>query len=373
MRIALVSDFYLPRLGGIEMHVHDLALQLRLAGHATAVFTATPGTPPGSDDVPVVRYPAIAGLPSPGAVADLRRTLTSGMYDVVHVHTSLYSPLAWHAARAASRSGVPTVITMHSLPAAGAVTPPQVLAQVDRGLDARVEWTAVSQAAADSLQRTLPGRQVRVLHNGIDPGPWQRPASSAAERPLTIVSTMRLAHRKRPAALLRTLQAVRRQVPLEIPLRAVVAGAGPRAGALARAVERRDLASWVELPGRLTRPQLQELYARADVYLAPAELESFGVAALEARCAGLAVVAMASGGVGEFVRHGVEGFLVGNDVGMVRYATGLLTTPGLLHRIQQHNRATAPAMTWDAVIGHHLRIYRHVCPELAPAPTQELS
>ncbi len=42
MRIAHVSDCYLPRLGGIEMQVHDLATRQRAAGHETTVITQTP-------------------------------------------------------------------------------------------------------------------------------------------------------------------------------------------------------------------------------------------------------------------------------------------------------------------------------------------
>ena len=58
---------------------------------------------------------------------------------------------------------------------------------------------------------------------------------------------------------------------------------------------------------------------------------------------------MASGGVGEFVRNGVEGFLVDSDEEMARVATDLLTTPYLLRRLQDHNRRTEPAMTWTTV------------------------
>ena len=42
MRIALVSDCYPPRLGGIEAQVHDLAGRLVGAGHEVEVVTATP-------------------------------------------------------------------------------------------------------------------------------------------------------------------------------------------------------------------------------------------------------------------------------------------------------------------------------------------
>lgn len=360
MRIALVSDCYLPRLGGIEMHVHDLALQLQRAGHLVTVFTLT-DAPSELGDLPVVRLPAIGGIPLPVATERLRRELAA--YDVVHAHTSLFSPLAWGATRIAAESDLPAMITMHSLPAAGGVAVPWMLGRLDRGFGPRVLWTAVSEVVAASLRQALPGRPVEVLHNGIDPSPWRVP-----ERPdhvLTVVSTMRLARRKRPTALLHTLQDIRRKLPSELALRAVIVGAGPQAPALTRIVRHQGMADWVEMPGRLTRYEIQQLYAAGDIYLAPAGLESFGVAALEARCAGLAVIAMASGGVGEFVRPGVEGFLVDSDRAMAAATVGLLTDPSLLRRIQDHNRHTDPAMTWDAVVDRHVGAYGRILPQPA--------
>jgi glycosyltransferase involved in cell wall biosynthesis len=349
MRIALVSDVYLPRLGGIEMHVHDLALELVRAGHSVTVFTGT-ASPSRVSDVPVVRLRRTGG-------EALRRALRTGDFDVVHAHSSLFSPLAWTATRAAGEYGVPAVITMHSLPAAGGVVAPWMLAQLDRGFGPRLLWTAVSEVVADALRRALPGRPVKILHNGIDPEPWRRP--DRRDHALTVVSTMRLTRRKRPAALLRILADLRRRLPQEVELRAVVVGSGPQESAMARAV-RRDGLGWIELPGRLTRYEIQQLYSAADVYLAPAELESFGVAALEARCAGLGVVAMASGGVGEFVRPGIDGFLVGSDAEMAAVTADLLMTPDVLRKLQHHNRFTDPAMTWRSVIEQHELCYRQV-------------
>ena len=42
MKIALVSDCYLPRLGGIEVQVHDLAQRLVAQGHEVVAYTVTP-------------------------------------------------------------------------------------------------------------------------------------------------------------------------------------------------------------------------------------------------------------------------------------------------------------------------------------------
>ncbi|TDO58853.1 glycosyltransferase involved in cell wall biosynthesis [Kribbella sp. VKM Ac-2571] len=345
MRIALVSDCYLPRLGGIELQVHDLAGHLIRAGHHVTVFTITDG-PASAGDVPVLRLPAVAGVPLAVAVDRLRSALPS--FDVVHCHSSLVSPLAWKAARLTDRA----VLTLHSLPDASVPWPAAGIARYV----GNVHWTAVSEAVAGELRRLLPDRPIGILHNGVDPVLWRH--SRRTDHPLTIVSTMRLTRRKRPMALLRILEEIRAAVPSTVRLRAVVVGDGPRARAAAAAVRRRGLDEWVDLPGRLTRPDIQQLYASADVYVAPAELESFGVAALEARCAGLPVVAMASGGVGEFVRPGVEGFLVNGDSEMVATVANLLIDDALRYRIQRFNADTAPAMTWQHVVRQHLAVYR---------------
>jgi glycosyltransferase involved in cell wall biosynthesis len=79
-------------------------------------------------------------------------------------------------------------------------------------------------------------------------------------------------------------------------------------------------------------------------------MESFGIAALEARTAGVPVVAMACTGVREFVTDGVEGALVSGDDEMVAAITGLVTSPQRRAAIALHNRTVAPPTTWDDVL-----------------------
>ena len=43
MRVALVTDWFLPRVGGVEAQVGDLSRALKSAGHAPHVITTTPG------------------------------------------------------------------------------------------------------------------------------------------------------------------------------------------------------------------------------------------------------------------------------------------------------------------------------------------
>jgi phosphatidylinositol alpha 1,6-mannosyltransferase len=117
-----------------------------------------------------------------------------------------------------------------------------------------------------------------------------------------------------------------------------------------RYLERHGMRRWVHLAGRCDRETIHQIHAASDVYLAPATLESFGIAALEARCAGVPVVAMRVGGVGEFVRHGREGLLVGSDAEMAQATADLLTAPERLQAMREHNRRTEPVTTWGRVL-----------------------
>jgi glycosyltransferase involved in cell wall biosynthesis len=162
-----------------------------------------------------------------------------------------------------------------------------------------------------------------------------------------VVSLMRMAPRKRPMALLRAVRAASRLTG-DTRLRLVCAGDGPQLDRAIRAARRWGLAA--DLPGRLTPEQSRELLHQADLYVAPADLESFGLAALEARSAGVPVLAKSAGGVGEFVRDGVEGRLVADDADLVRALAKLATDPGTRRTMAEHNARVEPASTWAVTL-----------------------
>ena len=76
-------------------------------------------------------------------------------------------------------------------------------------------------------------------------------------------------------------------------LEAIIIGDGPRRAGLERYLAKHDMTDWVTLYGRATHEQIREVYRDADFFVAPATLESFGIAALEARSAGLPIIAHA--------------------------------------------------------------------------------
>lgn len=347
MDIAHVTDFYLPRVGGIEQQVAGLAARQAADGHRVDVITATGGVPRGAADVRVLRAPGVPpGQSSWAAPARSVRTaheaVRSGGYDVVHVHAGVTTPAALAGLVAAVGAQIPTVVTAHSM----LTWTRHAFAGMDRitgWTSWPVVWSAVSTICAADLRAALRDRQpVRVLPNSVDPARW--PLSSAEHDPtaLRLVSVMRLARRKRPLPLLRILRSVRRTVPEHIGLDAVIIGAGPARAGMQRYLSRHDMAGWVALTGCLDQPEIHRRLGRADVFVAPARLESFGIAALEARHAGLPVVALRASGIADFIDHGRDGLLADSDADMVRQLTRLATDTRLRVGVGSYSRAVPP-------------------------------
>jgi glycosyltransferase involved in cell wall biosynthesis len=214
-----------------------------------------------------------------------------------------------------------------------------------------IRWTAVSEVAADQVRRVVrTGGVVTVLPNGIDPERWDVEAVPRPPGEVVLVGVMRLSVRKRPKQLLKMLRAARAAVPADIALRAVIVGEGPARPALEAYLREHDMSDWVSLPGRQTREQIRELYARADVFVAPADLESFGIAALEARCAGVPVVAKAGNGIAEFVRDGRDGLLVADDAAMTAAIVRLCTQPLLRRALAGHAEARTSPVSWTTTL-----------------------
>jgi glycosyltransferase involved in cell wall biosynthesis len=365
VRIAHVSDCYLPRLGGIEAQVHGLAVRQRVAGHDAQVVTATPVARHDRtrhdvvDGVPVHRVTVdlpyeLPLHPRPGR--EVLRVVEAGGFDVVHLHVGVLAQFAQGALQALVRARVPLVVTVHSL--WGPAT------RLFRVADLLVRWgdwpvvlTAVSEAAARPVRSAVRGRaEVGVLPNGIDPAQWRVTPAPRIEGEVLVAAAMRLAPRKRPVPLLEALHEARAGLPAGLRLRAVVAGEGPQRRAMETYRDRHDM-TWVELPGRLDAATLRDLYARADVYAAPAVLEAFGISTLEARTAGLPVVARTGTGAEEFVTDGREGLLAGSDQGFAAALRRLAADPALRARIAAHNRAVPPAVGWDEVVARSVAAY----------------
>lgn len=378
--IVHVTDCFHPRLGGIEVQVEELARAQQENQETVHVITATPagrGTDRPDHSYPVHRV--AASLPwelpvHPRAGVHLHRLFAGLRPDVVHVHVGSVSPFAWSAVHCALRCGLPTVVTVHSMwdPATRGMY---------RSLDRLVGWcsaplvvTAVSTAAADLVRLAAPNVTATVVPNGITPDEWRtapRPDDDSVDGAVHVVTIGRLAPRKQPITLLKTLDAARRRLDPDVPLRATVAGTGPSMHAMRRYLRKHAMTEWVQLAGRLDRAGVHTLLGSADLFLNPTVRESFGIATLEARTAGVPVLARAGNGVADFVRHSQEGLLCDSVDELVDGLVWLARDDPTRHRIRDHNRASGPTQcSWQAVVTAFRRCYdRAAAVAATPRPT----
>lgn len=359
MRVALVSESFAPTVNGVTNSVVRAVEHLRRTGHEAVVVA--PG--PGQDSyggTPVVRtrsfsLPGYREFPLGVPAEPLERTLREIAPDVVHLASPVV--LGWYGARAAHALGIPAVAVFqtdlagfarryHLRAGAG------VLWGHLRRLHSLTALTlAPSTATAWLLRRHGIGPVVR-WGRGVDLARFSPEHRSVSLRrtlapngEVVVGYAGRLAREKR-VHLLRSVA--------DLPgVRVVVVGDGPARRALSR---RLPDATFL---GFLHGPALAQTVASFDVFVHTGREETFCQAIQEALASGVPVVAPASGGPLDLVRHGDNGYLwADDDPAVLRQTVASLVDDQVLRETMRlRARASVLGRTWysvgDELIGHY--------------------
>jgi len=361
LKIALICDWFLPQMGGTEMHMRDLADRLSQEGHEVHVITPIPGSEKGEKfrihrlRVPLLPYARCVYTRS--AFKKIESILKKEAFDIVHCHGNIVSPTSYGSLYLSQKLGIPAVITWKS-----------ILGPYRWGL-AFLDWifkwsrwpvlfSGVSEVVVRDIALLVKNQEITVLPNALNVLEWKVTPVDRDRQEVWIVSVMRLFRKKRGKALVGLLPDVIKRLPENIRIKLKIIGEGPKRTALEKQIKRLGLENIVELPGYRDRNEIRKLFSRADIYVQPTWWESFGIAALEARCAGLPVLANIRGGVKGFIRQGREGFLAGTDQELQDHLVRLILEPELRESIACNNRETAPPFDWQEVMKQHEAVYR---------------
>lgn len=366
MRVALVTEFYYPHLGGVTEHVHHLCRELRRRGHDTTVITSHMRGASG-DPAYVRRVGTSRVVYSNGAFARIttgwhlgRRIetlLRESRADVVHVQDGLAPVLGPTAAGAAHRLGIATVATFHSwFPRSAAYRLLRWPLQLR--LDRLAATIAVSEPVVTALSRYFRAPW-EVIPNGVDVGTFhpngRLPTDYRVAGP-RLLFLGRLDPRNGLDTALRAMPEILRRFPDTC---LTVAGDGPLQAWYERAA--RPLGSAVRFVGRVNgeRP---EIYGGADLYLCPTTKASFGITLLEAMACGTPSVVSDITGFRELVAGGAEAQLVaaGDATAWGRVVTALLDDPERRAFMGRTGRRKAIGFAWSAVTERVLEVYRRV-------------
>jgi phosphatidylinositol alpha 1,6-mannosyltransferase len=314
VRVAIVSECFLPTVNGVTNSVLRVIEHLRRDGHQVMVVAPGIGPEEGDDEylgAPVVRVPSLdlpvvnsmpVGLPTRRVLTALRRFAP----DVVHLAAPFV--VGARGLAAARRLGVPTV-AIYQTDVAGFAT------SYGLGLTARAAWRwtcrlhtladrtlAPSSWAADALRsRGVP--RVHRWARGVDIArfrPSRRSARWRAELAPRGEKLVGYVGRLAPEKQVERLSALAR-VP---GTRLVVVGDGPSEPKL------RELLPGAAFLGFRGGQELAEIYASLDVFVHTGPSETFCQAVQEALASGVPVVAPDAGGPRDLVAPGRTGYLV---------------------------------------------------------------
>ncbi|HHW84420.1 MAG TPA: glycosyltransferase family 4 protein [Actinomycetales bacterium] len=272
--------------------------------------------------------------------------------EVVHFHMGAVTPSVQASLEAAA--GRARVLEVHSVWTPGVVRAYRTLDRLITFPPQGVQLASVSETAAGPVRAAF-GRDVEVVPNGVDLDFWK--VEPVDHRGVHVVSALRFATRKRPEALLEILAQASRELVPDGGLTATLAGDGPGLERVREWVRSEGLDDRISLPGRLPREDLRELYRRSDIYLNPAILEAFPVSVLEARAAGLVVLARSQAGSAEQFEHGVNGIAADTDEELAAALVRLVREPDELTRLRQGCEENPPRFDWPRVVQRNAEVY----------------
>jgi glycosyltransferase involved in cell wall biosynthesis len=318
MRVTLVTETYFPQVNGVSRTLGELVRLLEACGDSVQLVHPDYGVPVDRDhDCPVrsvvLPFYKELHLPLPPFRA-AHRAIESFRPDVIHIATE--ATLGLSILVRALRRGVPVVSSFHTN-----------FDQYSRYY--RVSWarsviwrylrwfhnhtreTYVPSETTITQLESLGLKRLVLWKRGVDSALFRpgRPGGAAIRRALgwapddiVITYVSRIASEKNVDYLADALAIVAGRRP---EVRVLWVGDGP-----ARPAIEKRIGSFAHFAGYRQGEDLADHYAASDIFAFSSLTETFGNVVLEAMSAGLPVVALRAGGVGETVQSGRTGILV---------------------------------------------------------------
>ena len=336
-------------IGGLERIVADLVRVGRVLGQIPSVICLErPGTL--AAQVESLGVPVLCAGKPPGlrleTIGRIHELLRQSKPDVVHTHQI---GALIYAGPAARREGVPVVVhTEHTNTIARRRS-------LNRQFRTRLLWGlagsyaarffCVSDDIADAVRayRTVPGRKVVVVPNGIDTAAFATKADCESMRRdlrippgVPVIGTVgRLNEVKSQDLLIRSFAEISNHNPKPHLL---LVGDGPERNPLQQLAENLGIADRVHFAGYQPRPE-RFLHDMA-IFALTSRHEGMPLAILEAWAAGLPVVASRVGGVPKMIAQGQTGLLFdsGNEAALTEAMDRLLTHTDEAQRLGEAGR-----------------------------------
>lgn len=377
MKIAMVTETFLPKIDGIVTMVTRTVETLRAGGDEILIFAPSGGPAElfGAEVVslPSIPFPFYRELRVAAPRASMRRHLETFKPDVFHLFEpsllgvgGIYYGKVLH---------VPIVISYHT-------NLPAYLHYYKLGFFEGPTWKLMRQRhlRADLNLCTSTAMMDELQAHGIDRlALWERAVDAQRFHPSKGSSEMRnilsCGEPEKPLLLyvgrlsaekdIGTLRDVLRAMP---GVRLAIVGDGPTRHEL----ERHFRGTPTYFSGYLRGEPLAAAYASADLFVMPSRTETLGLVLMEAMAAGCPVVACRAGGIPDAVEHGVTGFLFepADRQGLIAAVGHALENSAERTQVCARARADVERHSWEGSTDQLRRYYRQAIEQPRPKTVQ---
>jgi N-acetyl-alpha-D-glucosaminyl L-malate synthase BshA len=365
-----------PTYGGSGVVATELGIELAAMGHEVHFISySQPFRLSGRDqgifyhDVPVSSYPLFEFPPYDLALASrMAEVAEFNGLDLLHVHYAIPHSVSALLARqmlAVRGRRLPFVTTLHGTDITLVGLDRSYLPITRYAIQESDGVTSISSYLKDkTIQNFDVTRGIEVVPNFVNCDVYtpinDEAARAEARSRLAAPDEAILMHLSnfRPVKRVTDVVKVFAQVVREIPARLVLVGDGPERSAAEWLARDLRIHERVHFLGKQER--VNELLPLADLMLMPSELESFGLAALEAMACKVPSIATRVGGVPELIDDGITGLLyaVGDTDAMAKGALSLLGDRARLEAMREAGRKTAQTRFCSTlVVPQYVRYY----------------
>jgi glycosyltransferase involved in cell wall biosynthesis len=386
MNIVLCSSDYLPNIGGVATHVHELARALQALGVPVCVVTFrggnwlhSPWFPRWVDrgGVRTLELPLAGGPAGRGRFWRLRRYARGllarcgldGVPAVLHVHDCDYGNyLAEHITGVAAK-----VFTNHTSGFLQDMEEADVPGHWVRRLKVYDRVLAPSRELAEGAVRVgTPRERVSYIPNGVDPERFKPDAElrrrvrvelGVPDGEVVVLCARRFVPKNGVIDFAHGLRSL-----AALADRTTVLFAGNAYGAVDTyeketigAVKRSPLGNKARFLGAVPNAEMHRLYAAADIGVLPSLKEATSITGLESMACGLPLVGTRVGGIPDLIDHDVTGLLAepGDPRSFGEAVGRLVADPPLREKCGRNARDRVLAsFTWGRVAARTLDAYR---------------
>jgi len=361
LRILVVSKFYPPVIGGVEVTVKELCEQYVKQGHGVTAAVMTKGDflEERINGVRVLRFPLdklFHGSLNRGVASFMRKELDKSHYDIVHIH-NFHILLSFQSALMCSLRSMPYVFSPH-YHGKGHTPVRDMFFQLYKrvgviGLRGAEAITCASVHERRKLLEDFPelDRKAVVISPGIAP-------RKVVERPREPDSLLYVGRLMGYKGLDHTLEAMKVLRDRNRRVRLRVVGTGPAEKGLRKLVSELDMEDQVSFLGELGEEALADEYARASCLVLLSSAEAYGLVVAEALASGTPCIVANSAALTEFISEpGCVGVGWPPKPEEVAEAIAHVLDEGASLKVGPFSQKIS---FWPEVASRYLELYEHV-------------